>query len=92
MGVAFGLVQRLTTGEHEIRTAQQVGFLDLERRRRVGERAQFIHAVVDDSLRLQVVGEPHRHGRVIPEYVVRDPLAREKVVQQLAHDRRVLRI
>ena len=70
----------------EVGALQQRGLALAHLARRVLERRQLVHAVVDDRARRQVAEQRQRHRRVEPDDVVVDP-----VVGQIAADQRLQR-
>jgi len=70
VALALGAVQAGAAGQHQVsHLVERVFTLD-QLARRMQERRQLVHAVVDDGARRQPAGQWQRHGRVEPDQVV----------------------
>jgi hypothetical protein len=81
-------IQAASAREHEIRALEQGSLALLQLPRCVAQCAQFIHAVIDDRVRVHVCDERQRHRRVQPGD--RADQRGQGRVQQLAQDRHLV--
>ncbi len=82
MQVSFGLVQAVPAGQHQIGVPHQRAFRRHQPVRGAQESRQFVHAVVDNRGRRQVVGEGPRHRGVVPEHVLLEAVRGDQAVDQ----------
>ncbi|KPY95240.1 hypothetical protein ALO94_200834 [Pseudomonas syringae pv. spinaceae] len=86
-GVRVGMLQSLglpkaeTTGEDNICTFHQRAFLLDKLWRRTFERRQFVHAIKDRHLRIEVVGERQAHRGEIPQQQLTELLRLNETIQ-----------
>ena len=88
--LALRFVKRLAAGEDDRCATKQLRLADFQRRGRVREGAQLVHAVVHDSVRRQLSGEGERHWCVVPDHVAIDPLLRDQLQHQRTQRTRLL--
>ncbi|HWO17468.1 MAG TPA: hypothetical protein VNO30_01790, partial [Kofleriaceae bacterium] len=63
-------VEARSAGQHEVRDLQQRGLALAHLARRIRERRQLVHAVVDDRARAELAQHRQRHRRVEPDDAV----------------------
>jgi hypothetical protein len=66
VAVLLRVIERLAAGEHHVRLAEQLMFERDQLLRRVLERRELVHAVVDGGQRLEVPGKLQSQRRVVP--------------------------
>ncbi len=90
MPIAFGAIQARPAGKHHVGELQQ-GTLPLQQLLgRIAKRRQFVHAVVDDGVRRELVHQRQRHGRVEPDSIIADLFLLQQLREQLLQHRDLL--
>src|SRR3954470_6914303 len=84
MLISLGFVKAPAAGENQVCGLEEVGFGSAKTGRSSTKRGELIHAIVDDSQRVQIASEVSCHRRVVPEHIIRDlPLAHELLEELL---------
>ncbi len=76
------LVEAHATGEHDVRTREELTLAPAHLGGRALESRELVHAVVHDRLGHEVLRERERHRRVVPEEVGPHAVVRDELVQQ----------
>lgn len=79
----LGFVEAAAAGEDDTGASQKRAFSVAKTGRSTGKTRQFIHAVVNDCRRIQMIAETKRHRRVVPQHLGPDALSRDHVIKEL---------
>ena len=84
VALALGLVEAVAAGKDQVGAAHQLHFALDQLRWRAAKGREFVHAVVDDQVRCQMIGERQAHRRVVPEHQLADAELLQVAIEQLA--------
>src|SRR6185369_10239154 len=74
----------VATGEYQIGNSKKLGLPFSQTFRRVLERGQLVHAIVDNRQWFQMFGERQCHRRVVPEHVLLNVMIQDQIIDNQA--------
>ena len=82
--VLLGFVEAAPACEDDTGAAQQRAFGVAKAGRSTGKIREFIHAVIHDRRCIQMVAEPQRHRRVVPQHLGPDVFCDDQIIKEPA--------